>query len=99
MPYHTDNKKKNPGYKNTKSSESKPVKKEMTLKEAMNKFNEMKNKPQPMNKPNTMLNKLQKEFMKSHKQSKLHNDMMTKLMKLGYCIEQAHKLSHKVVGK
>ena len=82
MPYHTTDKKD----------------KSMTLQDAMKKFNDMKNKPKPMNKPSTMLNKLQKEFMKKHKMSKIHNEMMIKLMKMGYCIEQAHKLSHKVVG-
>jgi len=96
MPYHTANK----NSPKAKAKAKAPMnKKQMTLKEAMDKFEKMKNKPSPMNKPSNMLNKLQKEFMKSHKQSKLHNDLMTKLMKMGYCIEQAHKLSHKVVGK
>ena len=93
MPYHTNSK------MNSAKMDKKVVSKKMTLKEAMDKFDKMKNKPEPMNKPSSMLNKLQKEFMKSHKQSKIHNDMMTKLMKMGYCIEQAHKLSHKVVGR
>jgi predicted transcriptional regulator len=97
MPYHTDSK-MSMRKMNTAKMQKKPMDKKMTLKDAMDKFDKMKNKPEPMNKPSSTLNKLQKEFMKSHKQSKLHNDMMTKLMKMGYCIEQAHKISHKIVG-
>ena len=53
------------------------------------------------NKPSKTLNKLQKEYMKEHskKHSKEHNQYMIKMMKLGYCIEQSHKLALKAVGK
>ena len=74
-------------------------KKNMNIKEAMDKFEMMKNKPKPMNKPRTMLTKLQKQFMETHTEDKLHNQMMVKLMKKGYCIEQSHKLTTKVLGK
>lgn len=86
---------KNSAYKSINASQTKDI----SIKEVMMKFDKMKNKPKPMNKPSSSLNKLQREFMKNHKQSKMHNKVMTKLMKIGYCIEQAHKLSHKLVGK
>ena len=55
----------------------------------------------PLNKPRTQLSKLQKDYMIKHspKHSKEHNTEMIKLMKKGYCIEQAHKLAMKNVGK
>ena len=51
--------------------------------------------PIPLNKPRKELTKLQKEFMKEHSKhhSKPHLDKMKKLMKQGFCIEQAHRLS------
>ena len=57
--------------------------------------------PKPMMKPRKELSKGQKQLMKDHKKhhTPAHMKEMTKLMKMGYCIEQAHKLSHKVVGK
>ena len=74
MPYHT----KPNGYKNTKTSEMKPL-----------------------NKPRKQLTKLQVEFMKEHskKHSPEHNKEMRRLMKKGYCIQQAHQLAMKNVGK
>ena len=57
------------------------------------------NYPKPMNKPRKTLNKLQKEFMKNHKNTKEHNAMMVSLMKMGYCIEQSHKIASKEMGK
>jgi len=55
----------------------------------------------PLNKPRKQLSKLQKEYMVKHSKlhSSEHNKEMIKLMKAGYCIEQAHKLSMKNVGK
>ena len=58
-------------------------------------------KETPLNKSSKTLNKLQKEYMKEHskKHSKEHNKEMIRLMKLGYCIEQSHKLAMKAIGK
>ena len=72
------------GYKNTKTSE-------------MKKPSEMK----PLNKPRKQLTKLQVEFMKEHskKHSPEHNKEMRRLMKLGWCVEQSHRLAMKNVGK
>jgi len=60
-----------------------------------------KPKEKPLNKPRKDLTKLQKEFMKEHKKkhSKAHNEEMIKLMKQGYCIQQAHKIAMKTKGK
>jgi len=56
--------------------------------------------PKPLNKPSKKLNKLQVEYMKKHSKehSAEHNKEMRRLMKLGYCIEQSHKLAMKKVG-
>jgi len=61
----------------------------------------VKKEVKPLNKPRKQLSKLQKEYMSKHspKHSKEHNAEMIKLMKKGYCIEQAHKLAMKNVGK
>lgn len=85
MPKHTD---KPSGYKSTNASMMKPVKKEMKM-------------PQPMDKPRKQLTKLQLDFMKEHskKHSAMHNKEMRRLMKLGYCIQIAHALAMKAVGK
>ncbi len=55
----------------------------------------------PLNKPRKQLSKLQKEYMTKHSKehTEEHNKEMIKLMKLGYCIEQSHKLAMRKVGK
>jgi len=55
----------------------------------------------PLNKPRKQLSKLQKEYMKKHSKlhSSEHNKEMIKLMKAGYCIEQAHRIAMKTIGK
>lgn len=55
----------------------------------------------PLNKPSKTLNKLQSEYMKKHSKNHTakHNQYMIKLMKRGWCIEQAHKLTLKAIGK
>jgi len=47
------------------------------------------------------LSKGQKDLMKEHKShhTKKHMDMMVKLMKEGYCFQQAHTLTMKKIGK
>ena len=102
MPYHTGNKNSSkPKMNSSKPKMSMMNKKEMTLKEALEKFEMMKNKPEPMNAPRRMLKPLQKELMKSHADhhTKLHLDLMKKMMKMGYCFEQAHSLTMKIAGK
>ncbi len=73
----------------------------MTLKKAIEKFEEMKNKPKPLNESMKTLKPLQKKLMESHKEhhTKLHLELMKKMMKMGYCFEQAHTLTMKIVGK
>ena len=58
-------------------------------------------KEKPLNKPRKELSKMQKDYMKEHskKHSPEHNKEMKRLMKLGYCIEQAHRLTMKTIGK
>ena len=55
----------------------------------------------PLNKPRKQLTKLQSDAMKEHskKHSPAHNKEMRRLMKLGYCYEQSHRLAMKNVGK
>lgn len=57
--------------------------------------------PKPVMKPKKELSKRQKDLMKTHKEhhSTEHLKEMRKLMKKGYCFEQAHELSMKKVGK
>jgi len=57
--------------------------------------------PKPIMKPRKDLSKGQKELMKEHKQhhSKEHMTMMRKLMKDGYCFQQAHDITMKKIGK
>jgi len=60
------------------------------------------NKPsKPLNKPSKTLNKIQKDYMKEHskKHSKEHNNYMIKMMKLGWCIEMAHRKAMKAIGR
>ena len=60
-----------------------------------------KPKVKPMYKPKKDLSTLQKRLMKEHKKhhTKKHLDEMTKLMKKGFCFQQAHDLTMKKVGK
>ena len=64
------------------------------------KMSEMK-LPKPMMKPRKELSKGQKELMKEHKahHTPAHMREMTKLMKKGYCFQQAHDITMKLVGK
>ena len=57
--------------------------------------------PKPMGKPRKDLSKGQKELMKEHKEhhTKEHMAMMRKLMKEGYCFQQAHDITMKKIGK
>jgi hypothetical protein len=57
--------------------------------------------PEPMMKPRKMLSKRQKDLMKTHSKhhSEGHLDLMTKLMKDGFCFEQAHEIAQKALGK
>ena len=55
----------------------------------------------PLFKPRTALSRRQKELMMIHKNhhSTKHLTYMTKMMKKGYCFEQAHELAKKNIGK
>ena len=88
MPYHTEKKKNNPHPK--------------TLKGAIEKFEEMKNKPKSNMKSSGRLSKRQRDLMKTHKEhhTKLHLDFMRYLMtKKNYCFEISHELASKIIGK
>jgi len=79
-------------------SNSKPK----TLKEAIEKFNMMKNKPKGNMKSSGKLSKRQSDLMKTHKEhhTKLHLDFMRYLMtKKNYCFEISHELTMKIIGK
>ena len=82
------------------------------MKEKMKKLRDMKKSkpkpaaskmklPKPMMKPRKELSKGQKELMKDHKKhhSPAHMKEMTKLMKKGYCFQQAHDITMKIIGK
>lgn len=58
-------------------------------------------KMQPMGKPKKELTKGQKELLKEHKQhhTAKHMTEMRKLMKKGYCFQQAHDITMKNIGK
>jgi len=74
----------------------------LTLKKAIEKFEEMKNKPKENMKSSGRLSKRQSEILKTHKEhhSKLHIDFMKYLMtKKNYCFEIAHQLAQKITGK
>jgi hypothetical protein len=74
----------------------------MTLKKAIEKFEEMKNKPKENMKSSGRLSKRQKEILKTHKEhhSKLHIDFMKYLMnKKNYCFEISHEIAQKIIGK
>ena len=57
--------------------------------------------PKPLYKPRKDLSKLQKDLMKTHKvhHTPEHMREMTKLMKKGYCFQQAHDITMKKIGK
>jgi len=83
-------------------SDNKNKKEVTTLKEAITKFNELKNKPKSNMKSNGQLSTRQKEILKTHKEhhTKLHIDFMKYLMtKKNYCFEISHELSQKIIGK
>ena len=74
----------------------------MTLKKAIEKFEDMKGKPKSNMKSDGKLSKRQKDLIKTHKEhhSKLHIDLMKYLMvKKNYCFEISHELTQKIVGK
>jgi len=58
-------------------------------------------KMKPLNKPRKQLSPLQKKLMSSHKKhhTAKHMTEMRKMMKKGFCFEQAHNRSMKSVGK
>lgn len=60
-----------------------------------------KKMPKPVGKPRKELTKGQKELMKEHKEhhTAKHMTMMRKLMKEGYCFQQAHDITMKKIGK
>ena len=57
--------------------------------------------PKPMGKPKKELTKGQKELMKEHKvhHTPKHMTEMRKLMKKGFCFQQAHDITMKKIGK
>ena len=57
--------------------------------------------PDPMMKPRKTLSKRQKDLMNTHKEhhTKEHLNLMTKLMKKGFCFEQSHEIAMKATGK
>ena len=60
-----------------------------------------KKKIKPMYKPKKQLSILQKRLMKEHSKhhTKKHLDMMKKLMLQGMCLQQAHDITMKDIGK
>lgn len=72
----------------------------MTLQDAIDEHEDVKNEPTPPNEPSETLNETQKEFMENHKQSELHNEFMEcSMKKKGMCVERAHESSHEMVGE
>jgi hypothetical protein len=57
--------------------------------------------PTPLLKPKQNLSKRQKELMLIHKEhhTKDHLNLMKKLMKRGFCFEQSHEITMKIIGK
>ena len=94
MPYHgnphgsKDMKDKMKKVRDAKKSKPKPSASKMKL-------------PKPMMKPRKELSKGQKELMKEHKvhHTAAHMSEMRKLMKKGYCFQQAHDITMKIIGK
>ena len=100
MPYHKNQMPKSNLMK-AKQKAKKEVKKEMTLKQAIAKFEDMANKPRSNMKSSGKLSKRQSDLIKTHKEhhSKIHIDLMKYLMtKKNYCFEIAHQLAQKVAG-
>jgi Tfp pilus assembly protein PilP len=100
MPYHTGTKPKPKIKSNPPKKKSNP--KPKTLKEAIEKFDMMKNKPKANMKSTGTLSKRQKDLMKTHKEhhTRLHLQFMKYLMtKKNYCFEISHELTQKIVGK
>ena len=60
-----------------------------------------KKKMKPMYKPKKDLSVLQKRLMKEHKKhhTKKHIDRMKELMLTGHCVEAAHNIAMKEIGK
>ena len=58
-------------------------------------------KIKPLNKPKKKLSVMQTRLLKEHSKyhSEKHIDTMKKLMLDGYCLQQAHTISSKLVGK
>lgn len=58
-------------------------------------------KVKPLYKPRKDLSVLQKRLMNEHKKhhTTKHLAMMRKLMKEGYCFQQAHDITMKKIGK
>ena len=58
-------------------------------------------KIKPLNKPKKNLSVMQTRLLKEHQKyhSKKHIEMMKRLMKEGYCLQQAHSIASKTVGK
>ena len=95
MPYHTNS-------APVKSMKPKQKPKEMTLKQAIEKFDNMKNKPKGNMKSDGKLSTRQKDLMKTHKQhhSNLHIRFMKYLMtNKNMCFEIAHSLAKDIIGK
>ncbi len=87
MPYHNN---------------KKPMKKEMTLKQVIEKFDNMKNKPKGNMKSSGKLSKRQNDILKTHKEhhSNLHIRFMKYLMtNKNYCFEISHQLAQDIIGK
>ena len=96
MPYHSGMKKM------VSKPKTKSNPKPTTLKQAIEKFESMKNKPKGNMKSSGRLSKRQSDLMKTHKEhhSKLHLDFMKYLMtKKDYCFEVSHELTMKIIGK
>ena len=57
--------------------------------------------PKPMYKPKKQLSILQKRLMNEHKKhhTKEHLKMMKELMLKGHCLQQAHDITMKMIGK
>ena len=94
MPYHN-----NPKPKPMPSANNPAVK---TLKQAIQKFDDMKDKPKSNMKSSGKLSKRQSDLMKTHKEhhGNLHLRFMKYLMtKQDMCFEIAHQLAQDIIGK
>ena len=94
MPYH--NAKPKPMMPSPKSSKIR------TLKQAIQKFDDMKDKPKSNMKSSGKLSKRQSDLMKTHKEhhGNLHLRFMKYLMtKQDMCFEISHELAQKIIGK